>query len=263
MVSISYSSKRLSSAEQRGLGPDGQPAPVPVRRLVYIAGPTHAYSMHEAERNVRACESLASDLLAGSAFSGLLPVCLPSMMRAMGGLANEEEERALAVMLLRRCDALLLVHDWRVSAKVRQCPQFEVDEAFRLGIPIFGLMHEMQCQRDDGSAMASLLKWAKETPAPSEARRTTVQAAADAYRAACVQHRASFDEREAKADAHSRLADISKLASAGVRLGAPVVMEYAAIVTALNSNSAETVLVGLDAAAVTARDALCVAAVAG
>lgn len=226
MVSISYSSKRLSSAEQRGLGPDGQPAPVPVRRLVYIAGPTHAYSMHEAERNVRACESLASDLLAGSAFSGLLPVCLPSMMRAMGGLANEEEERALAVMLLRRCDALLLVHDWRVSAKVRQCPQFEVDEAFRLGIPIFGLMHEMQCQRDDGSAMASLLKWAKETPAPSEARAAAVQAAADAYRAACVQHRVSYDERP-------------------------------------ESFHGKPILAGLDATAVTARDALCVAAVAG
>ena len=216
---------RMSSAEKRGLGPD-QPVPAPVRRLVYIAGPSHASSVWWAEQKIRACESLASDLLAGASVTGLLPVCMPSMMRTLGGVANEEEERALAVMLLRRCDALLLVHDWRVSAKVRQCPQFEVDEAFRLGIPIFGLMHEMQCQRDDGSAMASLLKWAKETPAPSEARAAAVQAAADAYRAACVQHRVSYDERA-------------------------------------DGFYSKPILTGLDAVAIAARDTLCAAALAG
>lgn len=224
MVSISY--KRLSSAEMRGLGPDGQPVPTPVRRLVYISGPSHAYTTHGAEQNIRACESLAADLLAGAAVTGLLPVCLPSMMRALGGLANDEEERALAVMLLRRCDALLLVHDWRVSADVRRCPQFEVDEAFRLGVPVFGLMHERQCMRDDGSAMASLIKWAKETPPKSEAQRSDVLAAADAYRAACMQHRVSYDERP------------------GSFHGKPIIA-------------------GLDAVAIAARDALCAAAVAG
>lgn len=217
---------RMSSAEKRGLGPDGQPVPAPVRRLVYIAGPSHASSVWWAEQKIRACESLASDLLAGASVTGLLPVCMPSMMRTLGGVANEEEERALAVMLLRRCDALLLVHDWRVSAKVRQCPQFEVDEAFRLGIPIFGLMHEMQCQRDDGSAMASLLKWAKETPAPRETQRAEVVAAADAYRAACVQHRVSYDERA-------------------------------------DGFYSKPILTGLDAVAIAARDTLCAAALAG
>jgi len=224
MVSISY--KRLSSAEMRGLGPDGQPVTAPTRRLVYIAGPSHAYTMHGSEQNIRACEALASDLLAGSAFSGLLPVCLPSMMRALGGLANEEEERALAVMLLRHCDALLLVHNWRVSADVDRRPQLEVDEAFRLGIPVFGLMHERQCQRDDGSAMASLLKWAKESPAPREFQRADVAAAADAYRAACTQHRVSYDERP-------------------------------------ESFHGKPILAGLDATAIAARDALCSAALAG
>lgn len=223
MVSISY--KRMSSAEQRGLGPDGQPVPAPVRRLVYIAGPSHAYSTHEAEQNIRACEALASYLLAGAAVSGLLPVCLPSMMRALGGLANDEEERALAVMMLRRCDALLLVHDWRVSADVRRCPQFEVDEALRLGIPVFGLMHERQCMRDDGSAMASLVKWAKEAPTPSQAHRADVLAAADAYRAACTQHRVSYDERP-------------------------------------ESFHGKPLLAGLDAVAIAARDELCAAALA-
>lgn len=216
---------RMSSAEHRGIGPDGQPVPAPVRRLVYIAGPAHAHSMHEAEQNIRACETLASDLLAGAAVTGLLPVCLPSMMRAIAGLANEEEEHALAVMLLRRCDALLLVHDWRVSADVRRCQQFEVDEALRLGIPVFGLTHERQSTRDDGSAMASLIKWAKETPAPRESLRIAVQVAADAYRAACVQHRVSYDEH---ADAfHSK-----------------------------------PILARLDAVAIAARDELCAAALA-
>ncbi len=223
MVSISY--KRLSSAEMRGLGPDGQPVPAPMRRLVYIAGPSHASSVWWAEQQIRACESLASDLLAGSFSTGLLPVCLPSMMRTLGGVTNEEEERALAVLLLSHCDALLLVHDWRTSADV-QHPQFEVDEATRLGIPIFGLMHEMQSQRDDGRAMASLLKWAKETPAPRETQRAEVVAAADAYRAACVQHRVSYDERA-------------------------------------DGFYSKPILAGLDAVAIAARDALCAAAVAG
>jgi len=260
MVSISY--KRMSSAEQRGSGPDGLPVPAPQRRLVYIAGPAHAYSAWEAEKNIRACESLASDMLAGSAFSGLLPVCLPSMMRAIGGLANEEEERALALMLLRRCDALLLVHDWRVSADVRKCPQFEVDEAFRLGIPVFGLTHERQCTRDDGRAVNSLIKWAKETPPRSEAQRADVLAAADAYRAACVQHRATFDEVESTPDNQARFEEISKRASGGHRLSPATVREYVALSGSMGHASAG-ILAGLDAVAIAARDALCAAAVTG
>ena len=129
------------------------------------------------------------------------------------------------MLLLSHCDALLLVHDWRTSADV-QHPQFEVDEATRLGIPIFGLMHEMQSQRDDGRAMASLLKWAKETPAPREAQRAEVVDAADAYRAACVQHRVSYDERA-------------------------------------DGFYSKPILTGLDAVAIAARDTLCAAALAG
>jgi hypothetical protein len=215
--------------------------------------------MWDAEQNIRACESLASDLLAGSAVTGLLPVCFPSMMRALGGLANEEEERALATMLLRRCDALLLVHDWRVSADVHRRPQFEVDEAIGLGIPVFGLTHERQRQRDDGRAMASLIKWAKNTPPCSATQRVDVLAAADAYRAACVQHRATFDEVESTPDNQARFEEISRRASGGNRLSPATVMEYVALSGSMTHGSAD-ILAGLDAVAIAARDALCAVA---
>jgi hypothetical protein len=69
--------------------------------------------------------------------------------------------------LMRRCDAVILVHNWRDSAGSRA----EVDEAKRLGIPVFGLA---QSGTIDDGALAGLCRWAAAVPLPEHLRSRLV-----------------------------------------------------------------------------------------
>jgi nucleoside 2-deoxyribosyltransferase len=119
-------------------------------RLVYIAGKYRGPNSWAIEQNIRAAEDLAAKVHA----VGLFAVCPHANARHMEGVSSDEHMLAGTLELMRRCDAVILVHNWRDSAGSRA----EVDEAKRLGIPVFGLAQSGSI--DDG-ALAGLCRWAR------------------------------------------------------------------------------------------------------
>jgi hypothetical protein len=99
-------------------------------KVIYIAGKYRGPNAWAIEQNIRAAEEVATQVLQ----MGMMPMCTHSMTRHMGGLASEEHLLAGTLELMRRCDAVVLVPNWRDSAGARA----EVEEADRLGLPVFG-----------------------------------------------------------------------------------------------------------------------------
>jgi hypothetical protein len=65
---------------------------------------------------------------------GMVALCPHANSRHMDGVASDEVFLDGTMELLRRCDAVALVSNWRDSAGARA----EVEEADRLGLPVFG-----------------------------------------------------------------------------------------------------------------------------
>ena len=121
-------------------------------RLVYIAGKYRGPSASDIEQNIQDAEDIAVKVHE----DGMFAVCPHPMTRHMDGVATEAHMLAGTLELMRRCDAVLLVHNWRDSEGSRA----EVDEAQRLGLPVFGLA---QISADnDGGALAGLVRWRDE-----------------------------------------------------------------------------------------------------
>jgi hypothetical protein len=120
-------------------------------KLVYIAGKYRGKTPEAVEQNILVAESLAAAVLA----AGIMPVVTHSMTRNMDGVASDAFMLAWTLEIMRRCDAVILVHNWRDSAGSLA----EVDEAKRIGIPVFGLA---QNGTPDDGALAGLCRWAAE-----------------------------------------------------------------------------------------------------
>lgn len=122
-------------------------------KVIYIAGKYRGPTAWAIEQNIRAAEEVAARVVQ----LGMMPLCPHSNTRHMDGLAHDEFFLAGTLELMRRCDAVLLVPNWRDSAGARA----EVAEADRLGIPVFG--------REDQSietSLADLEVWSIQGAAP-------------------------------------------------------------------------------------------------
>jgi hypothetical protein len=98
-------------------------------KVVYIGGPFRGPSAWEVEQNVARAESLA---YAVTGF-GAMFLCPHTNARHTIGMHTEAFWVAATLELLKRCDALLLTHDWTRSEGARgehACAQ-------QLHMPIF------------------------------------------------------------------------------------------------------------------------------
>ena len=121
-------------------------------RLVYIAGPYRAPTPWGVRCNIRIAEDLAAKVHA----AGMFAVCPHANAAHMEGAGGIDDAHMLVgtLELMRRCDAVILTPNWRSSAGALA----EVDEATRLGIPVFG---RAQTEHNDGGALDGLIRWSR------------------------------------------------------------------------------------------------------
>ena len=101
-------------------------------KVIYIAGKYRGPNAWAVEQNIRAAEEVAAKVWA----MGHVALCPHANARHMlEGVCSEEHALAGTLELMRRCDAVVLVPNWRDSAGARA----EVEEAKRLGMPV---LHE-------------------------------------------------------------------------------------------------------------------------
>lgn len=97
-------------------------------KLVYVAGPYRGPNTWAIERNIRRAEDVAATVWK----SGHAALCPHANSRHMDGVTTDENFLAGTMVMLRRCDAVLLVEGWEASSGSRE----EVREAMRLGLPV-------------------------------------------------------------------------------------------------------------------------------
>jgi nucleoside 2-deoxyribosyltransferase len=97
-------------------------------KVIYIAGKYRGPTPWAVEQNIRAAEEVAARVWA----MGMVALCPHANSRHMEGVASDEHFLAGTLELMRRCDAVVLVPNWRDSAGARA----EVAEAIRLGLPV-------------------------------------------------------------------------------------------------------------------------------
>ena len=119
-------------------------------KVIYIAGKYRGPNAWAVEQNIRAAEEVAARVWA----AGMVALCPHANSRHMEGVASEDHFLEGTMELLRRCDAVVLVPNWRDSEGARA----EVAEADRLGIPIIGASHALSV---DG-IIALLRRWQAE-----------------------------------------------------------------------------------------------------
>jgi hypothetical protein len=100
-------------------------------KIIYIAGKYRGPTPWAVEQNIRAAEEVAAKVIE----AGHMPLCTHKNTAHMEGLADDAFFLAGTMELLPRCDAVLCVSNWRVSVGARA----EVEEARRLGVPVFGV----------------------------------------------------------------------------------------------------------------------------
>lgn len=113
-------------------------------KLIYIAGPFRASSayvpghqdMFAVQQNVMEAMRIGLDVArTGAAF----PIIPHANTMFFTGAAADAVWLEGDLEVMRRCDAVLLTSDWRRSSGARA----EVDEAKRIGLPIFEDMPEL------------------------------------------------------------------------------------------------------------------------
>lgn len=99
--------------------------------LVYIAGPYSAATQAGIEENVKAAQKLGAEVM--TAFPGKVLAVVPQSLGK--GLEDRGDYKfwiAATLELMRRCDGVVLRHNWRNSPGAVG----EVDEAIRQRMPI-------------------------------------------------------------------------------------------------------------------------------
>lgn len=105
--------------------------PVPEKKMtvVYIAGPFRARTAWGFAENIRAAERLGLEV----ARNGMMPLIPHANTAHFHGELPDQFFLNGTMELLRRCDAVIVTPNWAMSSGARD----EVDEAERLGIPVF------------------------------------------------------------------------------------------------------------------------------
>lgn len=98
--------------------------------IVYVAGPYRDPRGHYyVEQNIRRAESIAVKLWG----YGIPALCPHTNSRGFDGAAPDDVFLEGDLVMLRRCDAVLLTSDWQRSVGTHG----EIAEAKRHGIPVF------------------------------------------------------------------------------------------------------------------------------
>ena len=125
-------------------------------KVVYIAGKYRGKTPWEVEQNIRAAEDVGAKVIA----AGHMPLIPHANTRHMEGLADDAFFLAGTMELLRRCDAVLCVSNWRDSVGALA----EVKEARRLGLLVFGAGYSLAGEEVPYSmdaAIVDLCEWAE------------------------------------------------------------------------------------------------------
>ena len=106
-------------------------------KIVYIAGKFRGPTPWDVEQNVRRAEEAALEV----AKHGAMPLCPHANTRFFDGQCSDAFWLDGTLELLKRCDAIMLVSNWRDSAGARA----EMEFALANGIAVFedfvGLAH--------------------------------------------------------------------------------------------------------------------------
>lgn len=105
-------------------------------KVIYIAGSYRGRTPWETRQNIHEAEGLAVAVWV----NGMVALCPHTNCAHMDGVASEEIFLEGTLELMRRCDAVLLVHNWEDSEGAKR----EVEEAKRRGIPIFSTLAKLK-----------------------------------------------------------------------------------------------------------------------
>lgn len=112
-----------------------------MRKVIYIAGPYRGSTPEKIQQNIHSARTVA----AKAAGHGLYVVIPHNMSSGIEMVAPEAYWLAATMELMRRCDAVLLCPGW-VESKGTMA---EIDEAHRLGIPVYETLADLlHCNED-------------------------------------------------------------------------------------------------------------------
>lgn len=118
-------------------------------KLVYVAGPFRGPNAWETEQNIRRAEELALKVWR----AGYACFCPHSNTRFFDGVAPNEVWLEGDLVILRRCDALLMTQDFERSTGAK----VERDEAVRLNIPVYYSLRELLCACPPDTEVCSII----------------------------------------------------------------------------------------------------------
>ena len=98
-------------------------------KLAYIAGPYRGRTHNDVAQNIAAAREVAAHLWS----LGYAVICPHLNSAFMSGAAPEEVFMEGGLIMLRRCDLVVLVDGWQASQGTAR----EIEEARTHGIPIF------------------------------------------------------------------------------------------------------------------------------
>jgi hypothetical protein len=115
--------------------PQLQPPPV-ILPVVYIAGKYRAPTVWQVQANIRTAQEAALEVWK----SGAVALCPHSNTGLFQGECDESVWLEGDKELLRRCDAVLMIADWRESSGARA----EYTLAVEIGLPVFEHIRRLQ-----------------------------------------------------------------------------------------------------------------------
>ncbi len=112
-------------------------------RVIYIAGPFTAPNAWGIEQNVRAAEALGLEV----AQLGAMPLIPHANTRFFHGVGGDINWYEGTLELMRRCDAIIV----RAGSEDSKGVRAEIDEAWRLKIPVFHDIYSLMDWLRDGA----------------------------------------------------------------------------------------------------------------
>lgn len=113
-------------------------------KVIYVAGPIRdARGNYYVEQNVRRAEAVSVELWR----RGFVPICPHTMTRNMEGVIPCDEFVERDLLILERCDAVVVCEGWQCSVGTVR----EIEHAWSKGIRVFGSVRALlsACRRDD------------------------------------------------------------------------------------------------------------------
>lgn len=98
-------------------------------RLIYVAGKFRAPTVWEIQKNVHKAEELGHQV----ALAGFMPIIPHANSRFFHDILDEQFWIDGTLELMRRCDGVIMVDNWKDSEGARG----EREEALRLALPNF------------------------------------------------------------------------------------------------------------------------------